>query len=64
MAKPKAALYHRVSTVDQRADAARSELRDAAKRYGYRVALDVEETGVVSHRGVTGRRRPRFAPAW
>jgi len=45
MAKPKAALYHRVSTVDQRADAARSELRDAAKRYGYRVALDVEETG-------------------
>lgn len=45
MAKPRAALYHRVSTVDQHPDAARAELRDAAKRYGFRVTLDVEETG-------------------
>ncbi len=39
------ALYHRVSTVDQNPAAARKELRDAAKRYGLRVVLDVEETG-------------------
>ena len=43
--RPRAALYHRVSTVDQHPDAARTELRDAAKRYGFQVTLDVEETG-------------------
>lgn len=43
--RPSAALYHRVSTVDQRADAAGVELRDAAKRLGLRVVLDIEETG-------------------
>ncbi len=41
----RAALYHRVSTVDQNPTAARKELRAAAKRYGLRVVLDVEETG-------------------
>ena len=42
---PRAALYHRVSTVDQNPDAARAELRAAAERYGFAVALDIEETG-------------------
>ena len=41
----RAALYHRVSTVDQNPDAARAELRGAAERYGFAVALDIEETG-------------------
>lgn len=41
----KVALYHRVSTVDQNPDAARAELRQAARRMGARVALDVRETG-------------------
>jgi DNA invertase Pin-like site-specific DNA recombinase len=41
----RAALYHRVSTVDQDPAAARKELRAAAKRRGFRVALDIEETG-------------------
>ena len=40
-----AALYHRVSTVDQNPKAARRELRAAAKRLGLHVVLDVEETG-------------------
>ena len=31
------ALYHRVSTVDQNPDAAREELKAAAKRYGLTV---------------------------
>ena len=43
--KKRAALYHRVSTVDQDPAAARKELRAAAKRHGFRVALDIEETG-------------------
>lgn len=41
----RAALYHRVSTTDQDATLARSELRAAAKRYGATVSLSVEETG-------------------
>lgn len=41
----RAALYHRVSTLDQNPTLARAELRAAAKRLGYRVVLDVEETG-------------------
>jgi DNA invertase Pin-like site-specific DNA recombinase len=41
----RAALYHRVSTLDQDPTLARSELRAAAKRLGYRIALDVEEKG-------------------
>lgn len=40
-----AALYHRVSTVDQNVRLARRELRAAAKARGYHVVLDVEETG-------------------
>jgi len=43
--KQRAALYHRVSTVDQDPAAARKELRAAAKRHGFRLALDIEETG-------------------
>ena len=41
----RAALYHRVSTLDQDPTLARSELRAATKRLGYRIVLDVEETG-------------------
>jgi DNA invertase Pin-like site-specific DNA recombinase len=41
----RAALYHRVSTLDQDPTLASSELRAAAKRLGYRSVLDVEETG-------------------
>lgn len=41
----RAALYHRVSTVDQDAKLARGELRAAAKARGARVVLDVEEKG-------------------
>ncbi len=40
-----AALYHRVSTLDQDHTLARRELRAAAKRLGFRIVLDVEETG-------------------
>jgi len=40
-----AALYHRVSTVDQNPRAVRRELRAAAKRLGLRIVLDVEEIG-------------------
>ena len=40
-----AALYHRVSTVEQNATTARHELRAAAKRLGARIELDIEETG-------------------
>ena len=46
MAQPlKAALYHRVSTLDQDPALARHELREAAGRLGFEVVLDVEETG-------------------
>jgi len=41
----RSAVYHRVSTLDQNPALARSELRTAAKRLGYRIVLDVEETG-------------------
>jgi DNA invertase Pin-like site-specific DNA recombinase len=41
----RAALYHRVSTLDQNPTLARSELRASAKRLGFRIVLDVEETG-------------------
>ena len=41
----RAALYHRVSTLDQDPTLARAELRAAAKRLGFRVVLDVEEKG-------------------
>jgi len=43
--RARAALYHRVSTIDQHPAAARKELRAAARRHGMRVVLDVEETG-------------------
>jgi DNA invertase Pin-like site-specific DNA recombinase len=38
-------MYHRVSTLDQDPTLARTELRAAAKRLGYRIVLDVEEPG-------------------
>lgn len=41
----KAALYHRVSTLDQDAKLARDELRGWARRHKARVVLDVEEKG-------------------
>lgn len=41
----RAALYHRVSTVDQDPNTARAELRAAARRMGMRVVLDQRETG-------------------
>jgi DNA invertase Pin-like site-specific DNA recombinase len=44
-ARARAALYHRVSTVDQNPNAVRHELRTAAKRLGVRVVLDQRETG-------------------
>lgn len=40
-----AALYHRVSTLDQDPTLARDQLRTAAAARGMTVALDVEETG-------------------
>lgn len=43
--RTRAALYHRVSTVDQNPHAARKELHAAARRLGLRVTLDVRETG-------------------
>jgi putative DNA-invertase from lambdoid prophage Rac len=43
--KPRAAIYHRVSTVDQRPELARHELAAAARRFGARVVLNIEETG-------------------
>jgi putative DNA-invertase from lambdoid prophage Rac len=41
----RAALYHRVSTVDQDRTLARGALRAAARALGARVVLDVEESG-------------------
>src|SRR5215471_1163423 len=41
----RAALYHRVSTIDQNPDAAGREMCDAAARMGFTVTLDVRETG-------------------
>ena len=40
-----AALYHRVSTLDQDAALAREELHGAARSRGFEIALDIEETG-------------------
>jgi len=42
--RPRAALYHRVSTREQNPRLARAELRAAAAARGLRVVLDVEET--------------------
>lgn len=42
--KAAAAIYHRVSTLDQNAGAAGRELGDLAKRLGLRVTMDVRET--------------------
>jgi DNA invertase Pin-like site-specific DNA recombinase len=41
----RAALYHRVSTLDQDPTLARAELREAAARHRFAVALEIEETG-------------------
>jgi putative DNA-invertase from lambdoid prophage Rac len=43
--RARAALYHRVSTVDQNPELARRWLRTWARRLALRVALDVRETG-------------------
>jgi putative DNA-invertase from lambdoid prophage Rac len=42
---PRAALYHRVSTVDQDPSLARGELRAAALARGLEIVIDSEETG-------------------
>lgn len=44
-APQRAAIYHRVSTLEQDQTAAREELRAAAKARGMVIALEVEETG-------------------
>ena len=41
----RAALYHRVSTIDQDLTLAREELHAAARARGFDIALNVEETG-------------------
>jgi DNA invertase Pin-like site-specific DNA recombinase len=41
----RAAVYHRVSTLDQNPALARDELRTAAARLGAELVLDIEETG-------------------
>jgi DNA invertase Pin-like site-specific DNA recombinase len=41
----RAAVYHRVSTLDQNPALARDELRAAAARLGAELILDIEETG-------------------
>src|SRR5690606_6623303 len=41
----RAVTYHRVSTLDQHADAARTELREAASRLGAELIEEIEETG-------------------
>ena len=56
-AHQRAALYHRGSTLDQNPTLARSELPAAAKRFGYRVVLDVEETGSGAQNDRPGLRR-------
>ena len=53
----RAALYHRVSTIDQNPDAARAELRAAAQRHGLRVTLEVEETASGANNGRPGLMR-------
>jgi putative DNA-invertase from lambdoid prophage Rac len=53
----KAALYHRVSTVDQNKALARRELRQAAAARGLAVVLDVEETGSGARNNRPGLRR-------
>jgi putative DNA-invertase from lambdoid prophage Rac len=52
-----AALYHRVSTLDQDPTLARRELRAAAGRLGLRAALEVEETGSGARNDRPGLRR-------
>lgn len=52
-----AALYHRVSTLDQDRTLARHELRQAAQRQGYEVVLDIEETGSGARNDRPGLRR-------
>lgn len=53
----RAALYHRVSTLDQNPTLARAELRASAMRLGFRVVLDVEETGSGAQNDRPGFRR-------
>jgi len=53
----RAALYHRVSTLDQNPTLARAELRASARRLRFRVVLDVEETGSWAQNDRPGFRR-------
>ena len=53
----RAALYHRVSTIDQDPTLAREELRRAARQRGMTVVLDVEETGSGARNDRPGLRR-------
>jgi DNA invertase Pin-like site-specific DNA recombinase len=57
------ALYHRVSTADQRPETAREELRAATERYGMTITLEVEETGSgANNDGVVRLGFARFPP--
>jgi putative DNA-invertase from lambdoid prophage Rac len=51
------AVYHRVSTLDQRPELARAELARAADARGLEIALDVEETGSGANNDRPGLRR-------
>ncbi len=53
----RAALYHRVSTLDQDPTLARRELQAAATRLGLRTAVQVEETGSGARNDRPGLRR-------
>lgn len=53
----RAALYHRVSTLDQNPEIARVELRQAAAVRGCNVVMDVEETGSGARNDRLGHRR-------
>lgn len=53
----RAALYHRVSTTDQDPSLARRELRAAARARGYRIVLQIEETGSGARNDRPGLRR-------
>jgi predicted site-specific integrase-resolvase len=58
----RAAVYHRVSTLDQNPTLLRSELRAAVKRLGYRIVLDIEETGSQTRPRRPFRPRPAREP--
>lgn len=53
----RAALYNRVSTIDQDPTIARNELRNAARARGMEIAMEVEETGSGSRNDRPGLQR-------